>query len=92
MRMLGRLKIMRGWNHTAKHIPGVSKTLVDGISHCPRVILGDRVRELTNSDDWWEQDIETRGKGIVDIVLKKKNILSEHDHCLWDTVRGAQPG
>ena len=64
MRMLGRLEIKGGWNHTAKYISGVRNTLADGISRWPRVILADKVRELTNSDDWSEQDIETRGKGI----------------------------
>ena len=32
MRMLGRLGIKGGWNHTAKYIPGVRNTPVDGIS------------------------------------------------------------
>ena len=62
MRMLGRLEIKGGCNHTAKHIPGVRNTLADGIiSRWPRVIRADKVRELTNSDDWSEQDIGTRG-------------------------------
>ena len=56
------------------------------------MILADKVRELTNSDDWSEQDIGTRGKGIFDIVLQTKNILSEHEDCLWDIMSGAQPG
>ena len=51
MRMLGRLEIKSGWNHNAKRIPGVRNTLADGISHWPRVILSDKVRELTNADD-----------------------------------------
>ena len=54
------------------------------------MVLADKVRELTNSDDWSEQDIGTRGKGIFDIVLQTKNILSEHDDCLWDIISGAQ--
>ena len=71
MRMLGRLEIKGGWNHTAKHIPGVQITLADGISRWPRVILADKVRELTNSDDWSKQDIRTSGKGIFDTVLQR---------------------
>ena len=31
MRMLGRLEIAGGWNHNAKHIPGVQNPLADGI-------------------------------------------------------------
>ena len=81
MRMLGRLKIKGGWNHTAKHIPGLRNTLADGISRWPRALLADKVRELTNSDDWSEQDIGTRGKGIFDTVLQTKNILSKDDDC-----------
>ena len=46
MRMLGRLEIKGGWDHTAKHIPGVLNTLADGISRWPRVILADKVREF----------------------------------------------
>ena len=70
MRMLGRLESTGGWNYTAKHIPGVRNTLADGISRWPRVILADKVRELTNSDDGSAQDIGTRGKGIFDTVLQ----------------------
>ena len=68
MRMLGRLELKGGWNHSSKYLPGVRNTLSDGISRWPRVVLADKVRELTNPDDWSEQDIETRGKGIFDIV------------------------
>ena len=32
MRMLGRLKIKGGWNHTTKHISGVRNTLADVMS------------------------------------------------------------
>ena len=32
MRMLGRLEIKGGWNHTAKHFPGVRDALANGIS------------------------------------------------------------
>ena len=93
MKIHGRLEIKRGWNHTAKHIPGVRNTPADGISRGPRAILTDKVRELINSDDWSEQDIGPRGKGIFDTVLQTKNVLSSrHDDCLWDIISGAQPG
>ena len=82
MRMLRRLQVRGGWNHTAKHIPGVRNILIDGNSRWSRVILVDKVRELTNSDDWSEQGIRTRGKGTFDAVLQTKNIFSEHDDCL----------
>ena len=82
MRMLGRIKVKGGWTHSAEHISGVRNTLAACISLWPRVVLADKVRELTISDDWSEQDIRTRGKGIFDIVLLIKSILSEHDDCL----------
>ena len=53
MRMLGRLELEGGWNHTAKHIPGVRNTMADDISRSPRLLLADKVRELTNSSDWY---------------------------------------
>ena len=90
MRMLGRLEIKGGWNHTAKHIPGVQNTLADGISRWPRSVLADKVRELTNSDEWSEQDIGERGKGIFDTVLQTKNILSMHDDLLWNLMSGTE--
>ena len=90
--MLGRLEIKGGWTHTQKHFPGVRITLADAISRWPRVVLAVKVREVTNSDDWLERDIGTRGKGVFDIVLQTKNILGEHDDCLWDIMSGAQPG
>ena len=54
--------------------------------------LADKVIELTNSDDCSDQDIGKRSKGTVDTVLQTKHILSEHDDCLWDIMRDAQPG
>ena len=92
MRMLWSLEIKGGWSHTAPHIPGVRSSLADDIPRWPRVILADQVRELTNPDDWSEQDIGTRGKGIFDTVPQKNYILRIHDDCLWDIVNGAQPG
>ena len=84
MRMCGRLEIAGGWNHTAKHIPGVQNTLADGISRWPGSLLADNVREVTNSSDWYEQPSGTRGSGIFYIVLQTKNIRSKHDESLWN--------
>ena len=55
------------------------------------MILADKVRELTNSGDWSERDIGTRGKGIVDTVLQIKNIISKHDDFLWNIMSRAEP-
>ena len=55
------LEIKGRWNHTAKRIPGVRNSLADGTSRSPRVTLADKVRQLTNSDDWSQQDFGTRG-------------------------------
>ena len=84
MRMLGRLEIQGGWRYDAKHIPGVQNTLADGISRWPRSELADRVRQLTNTDDWSEQSIGTRGECLCEIVLQTKNIASRHDNMLWE--------
>ena len=84
MRMLGRLEIQGGWGYDAKHIPGVQNTLADGISRWPRSELADRVRKLTNTDDWSEQSIGTRGERLCEIVLQTKNIAPRHDNMLWE--------
>ena len=84
MRMLARLELTGGWNPTAKHIPGVRNTLADGISRWPRLVVADKVKELTNSNEWSEQDIGSRGVGIFDLVLQTKNILTRHDDILWN--------
>ena len=83
MRMLGRLELVEGWNPTAKHIPDVRNTLADGISRWPRSVVVDKVKELTNSTEWSEQDIGSRGAGIFDFVRQTKNILFKHDNILW---------
>ena len=83
MRMLGRLELAGGWNHTAKHIPSVQNSLADGISRWPREMLADKVRELTHPSDWREQSIGPRGSGSFDIVLQTKSILTKHDDGLW---------
>ena len=57
MRMLGCLEIEGGWNRTAKHILGVRNTLTDDISGWPLVMLADKARELTNSDNWSDKRI-----------------------------------
>ena len=83
MRVLERLELEGGLNHTAKHIPGVQNNLADEISRWPREILADKVREQTHSNDWREQSIGPRGSGIFYIVLQTKNILTKHDDVLW---------
>ena len=67
LRILGRLEIQGDWRYDAKHIPGVQNTLADGISRWPRSELADRVRQLTNTDDWSEQSIGARGKHLCAI-------------------------
>ena len=92
MRMLERLELTGGWNPTAKHIPGVRNTLVYGISRWPRLIVSDNVKELTNSNEWSEQDIGSWGVGIFDLVLQTKNILTKYDDILWNLMmNGAEP-
>ena len=83
MRMLGRLELAGGWNHTIKHIPGVQNSLADGVSRWPREMLADKVRELTHSSDWREQSIGPRRSGIVYTVLHIQNTLTKHDDVLW---------
>ena len=68
----------------SKHIPGVQNTLADGISRWPRSLLADKVKELTNSSDWHERPIGTRGSRIFGIVLQTKNMHSKHDDSLWN--------
>ena len=57
MRMLGRLELAGGWNHTAKHIADVQNILADGISRWPRSTLADKVKEQTDSSDRYEQNM-----------------------------------
>ena len=80
MRMTGRLELAGGWNHTAKHVPGVQNSLADGISRWPRGMLADIVREISHSSDWREQSIGPRRSRMFDIVLQTKNILIKHLH------------
>ena len=56
MIMLRRLELIGVWNPTAKSIPAVPNTLEDGISRWPRLMLPHKVRKLTNSTGWSEQD------------------------------------
>ena len=81
MRMLGSLELAGGWNHSAKHIAGVQNILADGISRWPRSILADKVMGQTNSSDWYEHNIGTRGSGIFDIVLQIKNSVVNTTIC-----------
>ena len=83
---LGRLEIQGGWRYDAKHIPGVHNTLVDGISRWPRSELAERVRQLTNTDDWSEQSIGARGERLCERVLQAKNIAPRHDNMLWEVM------
>ena len=93
MRMLGRLEIQGGWRYDAKHISGVQGTLAQGTSRWSRSELADRVRQLTNTDDWSEQSIGARGERLCEIVLQTKNIAPRHDNMLWEIMTGSdQPG
>ena len=73
-----------GFEVRCKHIPGVQNTLADGISRWPRSELADRVRQLMNTDDCYEQTIGARGERLCEIVLQTKNIASRHDNMLWE--------
>ena len=84
--MLGCLELAGGSNYTAKHIPGVQNTLADGISRWPRVILADKVRELTHFIEWYEQPIGQRGSGFIDVVLQTESIHIKHDDILRNLV------
>ena len=85
-------RAQRGWNPTAKHIPGLRNTPADGISRWPWLVVADKVQELTNSIEWSEQDIGSRGTGIFDLVPQTKNILTKHDDILWNLMMsGAEP-
>ena len=79
MRINGRLELTGEWNPTTNYIPRVGDTLEDGISRWPRSAVPDKVKELTNSNEWSEQDIWSWGAGSFDLVLQKKNILTKHD-------------
>ena len=79
MRINGRLELTGEWNPTTNYIPRVGDTLEDGISRWPRSAAPDKVKELTNSNEWSEQDIGSGGAGIFDLVLQTKNILTKLD-------------
>ena len=46
--------------------------------------MTDKVSEMTNSSDWYEQPIGTWGSEIFDIVLQTKNMRRKHDDLLWN--------
>ena len=93
MRMLGRLEIQGGWRYDAKHIPDVQNTLAGGISRWPRSELADRVRQLTNTDDWYKEAIGARGERLCERVLLTKHIAPRHDNILWEIMTASdQPG
>ena len=79
-----RLEIKGGWSYAAKHIPGVQNTSADGISRWPRAELAEKIREVTDSNDWVEQDNGSQGSNIFDVVLALRNILNRNDDRLWD--------
>ena len=92
MRINGRLELTGEWNPTTNYIPRVGDTLEDGISRWPRSAVPDKVKELTNSNEWSEQDIWSWGAGSFDLVLQKKNILTKHDEFLWSLMmQSAEP-
>ena len=78
MRMLGRLEPAGGWNHTAKHIPGVQITLADGISRWPREMLADKVKEINHASDWRKQSIGPRGSGIFILYYSRQRTSSQN--------------
>lgn len=77
MRMLGCLEISGGWGYNAKHIPGIQNTLAEGISRWPRSQLAAKVRQLTNSNDWREQAIGTRGNRLL-LTMRISAANKEH--------------
>ena len=90
MRVLGRLEIQGGWRYD---IPGVQNTLADGISRWARSELADRVRQLTNTDDWSKQLIGARGERLCEMVLQRKNIAPRHDSMSWEIITASdKPG
>ena len=92
MRRPDRLEIKGRRSHIARHIPGVKNTQADGISRWPRAVLGSKVRELTNSNDWSEREIGKRGADIFNIVLPTKNIVNLHDELLWNLMESGTGG
>ena len=84
MRMLRCLQIKGGLSHVATHIPGVQKTLADGVSRWPCSELVEKVRSVTSSDEWVEQHIGPRGLKIFGLVLYAKNVVPRHGHYLWN--------
>lgn len=69
-RMLGRLEIMSGGSHGAKHVPGAQNTLTDGISRRPWTQFAARVREPTNSQNLVKQSTRKRGEMIFQILIQ----------------------
>ena len=66
MRMLGRLEIVGGWNHTAKRSPGVHSSLADGISRWPRLLWADKKSESSLTPVvGMNQPLERGGRGFL---------------------------
>ena len=84
MRMLGRLEIKDEWSHVAKHITGFRNTLSGWHIALTQSRPGRKNRQVTDSNDWVEQDIGRLGLKIFDVVLGTKNASNRHDDRLWD--------
>ena len=54
------------------------------MSQRPRIELGRKVRELTNSNEWSEQAIGDQGVDIFDVVLGTECMAHRHDNILWN--------
>ena len=72
--------------------PGVKNTLADGISRWHRAALGSKVRKLTNSNDWSEQEMGKPGADGFNIVLRTRNIVNRHDELLWNLMESGTDG
>ena len=78
----GTPRTHRGTEPHGQTFSGRANTIADGIWRGPRFVLPDKVRELTNSNEWSEQDIWSRGSVIFDIMFKTRDILCKHDDSL----------
>ena len=59
---------------------------MDDILRWPWSELADRVRQVTNTVDWYEQAVGVRGERLCETVLQAKNIAPRHDNMLWEIV------
>lgn len=84
MKMLGRLKIMNGWCHIAKHAPGVDNIQADGISRWPRSQVQHKIKNVTGSTGWVGQDIRDRGRAIIDLTLSYRLADKSLNETVWN--------